>query len=104
MALSTYVENVGLKALKVSNMAEVIATFKVMPKGVETNLDKLEAKIKEAVKADQIKRNPIAFGLVALNVVKIIPDAAGEVGKIEEQLKKIEGVSEVEVTDLTRAL
>lgn len=85
-------------------MAEVIATFKVMPTGVDVDLDALEAKIKELVKADQIKREPIAFGIVALNVVKIIPDAGGEVDKIEEQLKKIEEVSEVEVTGLTRTL
>jgi len=85
-------------------VADVIVTFKVMPTGVDVDLDALEAKIKELVKADQIKREPIAFGIVALNVVKIIPDAGGEVDKIEDQLRKIEGVSEVEVTDLRRTL
>lgn len=85
-------------------MAEVMVTFKVMPTGVDVNLDKLEAEIKQVVKADQIKREPIAFGLVALNVIKIVPDAGGEVDAIEEKLKKLKDVAEVEVTDLTKTL
>jgi len=85
-------------------MSEVLVTFKVMPKGVEINLDQLEATIKEIVKPDQIKREPIAFGLVALKITKIVPDAAGVVDEIEVQLRKIEGVSEVEVTELTKTL
>ena len=85
-------------------MAEVIVTFKVMPTGVDVDLDALEVKIKELVKADRIKREPIAFGIVALNVVKIIPDAGGEVDAIEQKLRKLEEVSEVEVTDLTKTL
>jgi len=85
-------------------MAEVMVTFKVMPKGVEINLDQLEATINEVVKPDQIKREPIAFGLVALKIIKIVPDAAGVVDEIEIQLRKIEGVSEVEVIELTKTL
>jgi len=85
-------------------MAEVIVTFKVMPTGVDVDLDVLESKIKELIKSDQIKREPIAFGIVALNVVKIIPDAGGEVDAIEKKLKSLEEVSQVQVTDLTRTL
>ncbi len=85
-------------------MAEVIVTFRVMPTGVDVDLDALEAKIKDLIKADRIKREPIAFGLVALNVIKIIPDAGGELSAIEEKLKKLDEVSGVEVTDLTRTL
>jgi len=85
-------------------MAEVIVTLRVMPTGVDVDLDALEAEIKDLIKADRIKREPIAFGLVALNVIKIIPDAGGELDSIEQKLKKLDGVSEVEVTDLTRTL
>jgi elongation factor 1-beta len=86
------------------NMGEVIVTFKVMPTGVDVDLDALEAQINEAVKADRIKREPIAFGLVALNVIKIVQDAAGVVDEVETELKKIEGVGSVEVTGLTKTL
>jgi elongation factor 1-beta len=85
-------------------MAEVIATFKVMPTGSDIDLDKLEASIKDVVKADRISREPIAFGLVALKVIKIIPDAGGELESIENKIKEIEGVNSVEVIDLTRTL
>lgn len=85
-------------------MADVIVTFRVMPKGVDVDMDKLEAKIKSIVKADQIKREPFAFGLVALNVTKVVPDAGGELEAVERKLKKIEEVSEVEVVDLTKSL
>ena len=85
-------------------MAEVIATFKVMPTGVDVDLDKLEAEVKEVIKADRIKREPIAFGLVALNVIKIMPDAGGVVDEIEEKLKGMEGVGSVEVTEVTKTL
>lgn len=85
-------------------MAEVIATFKVMPTGVDVNLDELEAAIRTSVKADRIKREPIAFGLVALNVIKIVQDAAGVVDEVEDKLKKLEGVGGVEVVELTKTL
>ncbi|MFH1623076.1 MAG: elongation factor 1-beta [Candidatus Aenigmatarchaeota archaeon] len=85
-------------------MSGVIATFKVMPAGIDVNLDMLEAKIKEDVKPDQLKREPIAFGLVALIVVKIVQDEAGEIDRIEDALKKIDGVGEVQVTEVTKAL
>lgn len=85
-------------------MSEVIVTFKVMPTGVNVDLDALEVKIKDLVKADRINREPIAFGIVALNVIKIIPDAGGEVDAIEQKLRKLEEVSQVEVTSLTKTL
>lgn len=84
-------------------MAEVILGLKVLPKTVEVNLDELEEKIKASIKPDKIEREPIAFGLVAFHVVKIVPDAGGEVEKIEEGLKKIKEVGEVEVTGISRS-
>jgi len=85
-------------------MAEVIVTFKIMPKDVEVDLDKLEDKIKSIVKPEKIQREPIAFGLVALKITKLIPDASGELEEIENKLKTIEGVGQIEVTELTRSL
>jgi translation elongation factor aEF-1 beta len=83
-------------------MAEVVVGLKVLPKTVEVDLDKLEEKIKEAIHPEKIEREPIAFGLVAFHVVKFIPDAGGEMEKIEEKLKAIEEVGEVEVTGISR--
>ncbi|MDI6798670.1 MAG: elongation factor 1-beta [Candidatus Aenigmarchaeota archaeon] len=85
-------------------MAEVIVSFRVLPKTVEVNLDKLEEKLKAAVEPEKISREPIAFGIVAINLVKIIPDAGGELEAIENKLRAIEEVGEVEVTGMTRSL
>jgi elongation factor 1-beta len=88
----------------VVSMADVILTLKVMPQGTEVDLDKLEATIKKEVRADRIVREPIAFGLVALNVTTIIQDAAGELDSVEEKVRSLEGVGEVEITEVTRTL
>ena len=85
-------------------MAEVIVAFRVLPKGVEIDLNDLEKKIRSSVKPERISHEPIAFGLVALHVVKIIRDAEGELEKIEKKLKEIEEVSEIEVIGITRSL
>lgn len=85
-------------------MAQVIVTFRVMPKSVEVNLDELENKIKFLVNPERIEREPIAFGLTALNIIKIVPDAGGEVDTIENKLKSIDEIGEVEVVGVSRML
>ena len=85
-------------------MAKVILTLKVLPESVEVNLDELEEKIKEKLQPERIEREPIAFGLTALKIVKFVKDEAGEVENCEKILKEIEGVGEVEVVGLTRSL
>ena len=85
-------------------MGEVIVGLKVMPKTIEVNLDELEAKINESVKPDRIQRQPIAFGIVAFLVTKIIPDAGGELDKLTDKIKSIKEVGEVEVTGITKSL
>jgi len=85
-------------------MAEVVVTFKVLPKDIDVNLDKLENEIKNVMKPERIEREPIAFGLVALKVIKIIPDASGVLEETENKLKSIIDVGEVEVVELGRSL
>ena len=85
-------------------MAQVIIIFKVMPTGINVDLDKLEKEIKASVNPERVNREPIAFGLVALNVTALVEDAGGEVDSVENKLKAINGVGEVEVTEITRTL
>jgi elongation factor 1-beta len=85
-------------------MAEVLVALRVMPKSIEVDLNVLEKKIKDSVAPDRIERNPIAFGIVAFNVMKLIPDEGKELDTIEKKLKEIEEVGEVEVTEVTRSL
>lgn len=85
-------------------MGSVIVTFRVMPEGIETNLDSLEKTIEEEVKPQRMKRVPIAFGLNAIEIVKLVEEKEGEMDRITDKIKNIEGVREVEVKDLTRSL
>ena len=85
-------------------MADVIIGFKVMPKTIEVNLDKLEEKIKKAVNPARIQRQPIAFGLVAILITVLMPDEGGVLEAAENKLRAIDDVGEVEVTGMTRSL
>lgn len=83
-------------------MADVIVTFRVMPESVEADLDMIESQIKTTVKPEKIHREPIAFGLVALNVVKIIPDASGELEAVENKIRSVENIGQIEVVEVSR--
>jgi len=51
-----------------------------------------------------MSREDIAFGLVAIHIVKLVEDAEGTLDAVEKQLRAIKGVGEVEVTGITRSL
>lgn len=85
-------------------MTEVIVGLKVLPKTIEVDLDNLEKKIREAISPEKIQREPIAFGLVAIHVIKLVPDSEGQIDELERKLKTIEEVGEVEVVGITRSI
>ena len=85
-------------------MAEVLVYLRVMPASIEVNLEDLEAKIKSAISPEKIVRKPIAFGIVALELLKVVPDAGGVVDELEQKLKSIKEVGEVEIIGITRGL
>jgi elongation factor 1-beta len=85
-------------------MAQVIVTLKIMPKDTDVDINELETQIKDLVNPEKISQEPIAFGLVALNVIKSIPDASGELEELENKIKSIEKVGEIQVTNVTRSL
>ena len=86
----------------------VVAIVRVMPVSPETDREKLKTeirgKIPENMKIHKIEEEPIAFGLVALNVFVLLNDAEGGVEEIVDNIKGVEGVSEVDVTDVRRLL
>ncbi len=85
-------------------MADVAVIVKVMPEGSEVDLDRVAELVKERVDVHKIEREPIAFGLEALIVIAVVPDAAGGTDELEETLAGIEGVGNVYVTGMTRLL
>ena len=85
-------------------MGSVIVTFKIMPDSVETDLGKIEKKLKSIIKPQRMERQPIAFGLNSIKIIKLVEEKEGEMDRITEEIKKIDGVKGVEVTGVTRSL
>lgn len=89
-------------------MGEVIALIRVMPTDVlddeqiEELKRRVEEKIKSPAKLTRIDVKDIAFGLRALDVTVIVPDAKGGVDPIAEEIAKMEGVESAEVVDVGR--
>ncbi len=86
-------------------MGDVLITYKIMPEGVDVDLNKMkgdvERKLKDIARINDFSEEPIAFGLKALVVRVIVKDEGGISEKIEEILKSIENVQGVVVEEVT---
>lgn len=89
-------------------MGEVVATVKLMPEGPDIDLEQVKINVQtvvdEAAELHKIEEEPIAFGLVALNVMFIVDDGEGGTEVVEEKLSQIPGVSNIEVMDVRRLM
>ncbi len=83
-------------------MGDVIIVLKVLPDGpdkigsVKEGLEKLNPQ--------RLEEEPIGFGLSALIFTTMIPDEGGKQDELEEKIKSIEGVSEIEVLRASRSM
>jgi elongation factor 1-beta len=89
-------------------MGEVVATIKLMPESPDVDLKKMKEEVEKSIPSEaelhKIEEEPIAFGLVALQVMVVVGDAEGGTEKVEENLSQVEGVSSVEVVDIRRLM
>ena len=87
-------------------MAEVLVTIKIMPREADTDMDALAGRIGEVDggRLNSVEKEPIAFGLVALVASYVVEDAEGGTENLEEALKKIDDIGNIEVTGVTRLL
>ncbi|PIN77222.1 hypothetical protein COV15_02655 [Candidatus Woesearchaeota archaeon CG10_big_fil_rev_8_21_14_0_10_34_12] len=88
-------------------MGLAILQIRIMPEGIDTELDVLqknaEAKIKELGHIlHKVEVKDVAFGLKSLEVF-IGVDESRDQSEVEDSLAKIEHVSSVEVLDYRRA-
>ncbi|MBI3190706.1 elongation factor 1-beta [archaeon] len=81
-------------------MGLVAVTFKIMPEGPETDINKIKSELQANANVKEIKEIPIAFGIKLIEVLLVFEDKEG-IGSIEQKLRSIEGVASVESGDVT---
>lgn len=86
-------------------MGSVVAILRVMPESVDIDLNRLKKDLKKNVTAIQdIREEPIAFGLKALKIAAIVGDDEGGTEPLEKAIGSIQGVASVETIDLNRMI
>lgn len=80
-------------------MGEVAVVAKIFPESMEV-FEKLKGEIKRRMNPYRIEEEEIAFGMKALKVTVIVKDEGGR--NIEEELKRVKGVSEVQIEEVGR--
>lgn len=87
-------------------MARLVVRIRILPADAESNLDNVVESIKKSMpKGIEMKGHmmePIAFGLKAIVGDFLLDDAEGQMDKLEESIKIVEGVGEIEVTNISR--
>lgn len=87
-------------------MGEVAAKIRVMPSGMDIDLndlkDALTRAVPEGARLHGFSEVPVAFGLRALIVIVKVGDIEGGTEKVEEEFSKVNGVESVSVEELGR--
>jgi elongation factor 1-beta len=87
-------------------MAEVMVTVKIMPESPEVDMDSLSNRIGEISggRLNNVEREPIAFGLVALLASYVVEDSEGTADNLENTIREIDDVQSTEIVEVTRLL
>jgi len=98
----TNVQNVVSLDHRVKFMAQIVATIKIFPREITKDFNNLKDSINKVLPTNsyvhKFEEEPIAFGLVALIAhIVMAEDTGGEMEKVEEALKTINDIDEVEV-------
>jgi len=88
-------------------LARVLASIKIFPNDANIDLNALKARIQSSLPSgstvQKFDEEPVAFGLVALIAYVVLPeDAAGQMDQVEDAIRSIDQVSQIEVLRMSR--
>jgi translation elongation factor aEF-1 beta len=83
-------------------LTQVLVSIKIFPSDAPADMGALKDKVRKTLEGKaaiyKYEEEPIAFGLVALVAHVLVPEEAqGRMDEVEDLLKGIKGVSEVQV-------
>ena len=87
-------------------MARLLLVAKILPTGVEINLDNLidtiKTSLKDGIELKEYVKEPLAFGLEFIKAQFTLDDAEGQMNSLEKTVTDTDGVSEFEVLNMSR--
>lgn len=87
-------------------MSKLVARIKMLPSESDADIDSipniLKETLPEGLKLLAHKKEPIAFGLYSLLADFTLDDSEGQMELLEESIRKVEAVGEIEVINVSR--
>lgn len=87
-------------------MSKLVARIKMLPSESDADIDSipriLNQTLPEGFKLLAHKKEPIAFGLYSLLADFTLDDSEGQMELLEESIRKVEAVGEIEVINVSR--
>lgn len=87
-------------------MSKLVARIKMLPSESDADIDSIPRILKdtlpEGFKLLAHKKEPIAFGLYSLLADFTLDDSEGQMELLEESIKKVEAVGEIEIINVSR--
>jgi elongation factor 1-beta len=88
------------------NMTHLIARIRILPSDADSNLEGIIKTLIQSppngIVMKQHIKEPIAFGLYAIIADFVLDDAEGEMDRLENSIKSVRGVGEIEVLFMSR--